>query len=378
MPIEGPVRELAPSDLLQLLYLSRRTGCLYARDESSGRDVVLELDNGSLVSATGSNLETRLGRLLVGSGRATDGQIERALSEQRSAPERRIGEILVDSRAVRAAEIERHLRLQVEEAVFDLMRWEDGLLRFEERPGRERRSIEVRLPTDAVLMDAARRLDEWTAVTATAPDPDPLPRLSAPGGAGGPPLTLRSQEWEVLAKVDGTTSLRKIALGLGRSELEVARAIYTLVSAGVVEVGARSAAAVAERPEGVEEAARAVEAALLAGDPVEAERRVNALLLTRGDAPGIHVLRGRVHASKGNWEGAIRSYEQAIELDPLLPTAYFHLARAAVHIGDLRSASTALTTYRRLPDASAARRKAAERMNSGLLQLVGGLEEAKE
>lgn len=380
MPIEGPVRELAPSDLLQLLYLSRRTGRLYARDEAAGRDVSLEIENGALVGATGSNIETRLGRLLVGSGRATDGQIERALAAQRASPERRIGEILVEDRAVRAAEVERHLRLQVEEAVFDLMRWQDGSLRFEESPGRERRNIEVRLPTDAVLMDAARRLDEWTVVTATASDPDPLPRLAATGGPPRGPLTLRPGEWEVLAKVDGSTTLRVIALGLGRSELEVARAIYSLVSAGVVEVGARGSTlpVASDSGEEIEEDVRAVEAALLAGDFGEAERRVNVLLLSRSESPGLHVLRGRVLASKLEWKGALRAFEKAVELDPLFPAGYFHIARAAVRLGDFRYAGSALTTYRRLPDGSASRRRAADKLSSGLVQLVGGLEEVDE
>src|SRR5690554_5255585 len=125
MAIEGPVRELALSDLLQLLFLSRRTGSLVVRDESGDRAVVLELNTGALTGASTTSPETKLGQLLVGSGRATAGQIEAALGEQRQSPGTRLGEILVRTGAVREAVIRRHLQLQVEEAVFDLLRWKD-------------------------------------------------------------------------------------------------------------------------------------------------------------------------------------------------------------------------------------------------------------
>jgi hypothetical protein len=378
MPIEGPVRELAVSDLLQLVFLSRRTGRLFVKDEGTGRGVVLELENGALAGATGTGPEARLGRLLVGSGRATDAQIARALDDQRNNPDRRIGEILVANGAVRAAEVERHLRFQVEEAVFDLMRWQDGFLRFEEMPVSTGRSIEIRLPTDGVLMDAVRRLDEWAEVTATAPDPDPLPRLAAGGSGPGHPLTLAPPEWEVLAKVDGQTSLRKIALGLGRSELEVARAIFSLATAGVVEVTSRPAYGRGPESTEMDAEAGAIETDLAAGHLDEAERRVRQLLATRPGAAALHVLNGRVMAGRSDWPAAIGAFQRAIEIDPLLPTAYFHLARASVRNGDLSGAGRALGTYRRLPDGSLKRRGVAERMAAGLAQLVGGLEEAAE
>jgi tetratricopeptide (TPR) repeat protein len=375
MAIEGPVRELALSDLLQLLFLSRRSGNLFVRDDTGGQAVVLELEHGSLTGATGTSPETRLGHLLIGSGRATDGQVRRALGTQQVTPDRRLGEILAELGEVRAAEIQRHLRFQIEEAVFDLMRWKEGHLRFEEGEPRESGLIEVRLATDALLMDAVRRLDEWAEVTASAPNPDPLPRLAIAANGASASLSLQPLEWEVLGKVDGETSLRRIARGLGRGELEVARAIYGLATAGLVEMGSRTALSVDSGSDLMEEEIRAAEAALVEGRVGEAELRVQPLLAMRPGAAALHVLRGRILASRHEWDAAMRTFDRAIEIDPLLPTAYFHLARAAARAGDLGRAGGALGTYQRLPDNSIARRNAAEKMAAGLEQLLGGLEE---
>jgi hypothetical protein len=379
MAIEGPVRELPLSDLLQLLFLSRRTGNLIVRDEGGVEEVVLELDGGSIVGATGTSADIRLGNLLVASGRATEGQIERAVGELGREPRRRLGEALVELGEVRPAEIRRHLRLQVEEVVFDVLRWKDGHLRFEETPPRPAGMIEVRLPTDMLLMDAVRRLDEWAEVTGVTHDADPIPRLALPASGSGGRLALQPLEWEVLTKVDGASSLRTIARSLGKQELDVARAIYALVSVGLIEIGGRSSAAAASADgDPLADEIGAVEAALAEGRVGEAERRVHELLAQKPTLSILHVLRGRLRSRRREWEAAVRSFERAIEIDPLLPAAYFHLGRAAAHTGDLARARTALGTYLRLQDESSRRRRAAESMSAGLEQLLAGLEAGVE
>ncbi len=382
MAIEGPVRELALSDLLQLLFLSRRTGRLIVSDDSAGLSTMLEINGGMLIGATASTREARLGQLLIGSGRATEDQVATALEAQRLTPERRIGEILVERGAVREAEIRRHLRFQIEEAVFDLMRWEDGHLRFEEGGDWPERAIDVRLPTDGVLMEATRRLDEWAEVTASAPDPDPLPRLAGGNGATGKPLALDPLEWEVLAKVDGEHTLRRIARSLGRAELDIARAIYSLASTGVVEIGSRRSPI----PNGtngsvvdaLESEIRVIEGALRAGSTGDADRRVSALLAQRPGSAALHLLRGRVLAERGDTDDAIAMLERAVSLDPLLAPAYYHLARVAIRVADFERARTALGTYERLSDPSSARRAAAGRLATGLEQMLVALEEVGE
>jgi hypothetical protein len=382
MAIEGPVRELALSDLLQLLFLSRRTGRLIVSDDSAGNSTVLEIESGVLVGATTSSPETRLGQLLIGSGRATEDQVSAALAAQRLTPDLRLGEILVEQGAVRDVEIRRQLRLQVEEAVFDLLRWQDGHLRFEEGGDWPTRSIEVRLATDGVLMEATRRLDEWAEVTASAPDPDPLPQLASANGGSGTPLTLEPLEWEVLAKVDGEQTLRRIARSLGRAELDVARAIYSLALLGVVEIGARAQAA---RNGGhvaggdtLESEIRIVEGALRAGSTGEADRRLSALLDRWPGSAALHLLRGRVLAERGDLDAAAVVLDHAVGLDPLLAPAYYHLAHIAIRRADFERGRTALSTYERLSDTSYARRTTAARMSAALEQLLAALEEVGE
>jgi hypothetical protein len=232
MPIEGPVHELALTDLLQLLHLSRKTGRLSVRDGAGQSPVTLDLHEGALIGADRGVASSRLGRLLFLAGRASAAEVRAALEEQRARPGRRLGSILVEQGAVTRADVERQLRFQVEETVFDVVRLQSGHFRFEEARPADPGPIPLRMPTDAVLMDAVRRMDEWMEVTSTASEADPVPLLAP--AAPGPALDLAPLEWEVLGEVDGERTTRAIAQALGRGELEVARALRSLAAAGVV------------------------------------------------------------------------------------------------------------------------------------------------
>jgi tetratricopeptide (TPR) repeat protein len=375
MGIEGPIRDLALSDLLQLLFVSRRSGTLLVTGGPGGRRVSLELIDGALSGASGDGPDTRLGRLLVLSGRITEAQLERALAIQRAGDARRIGEILVELGLARPAEVVRQLRFQIEEAVFDLLRWQEGHVHFADARSASPPGLEVRLATDAALMEAARRLDEWSVVTASAVRREPLPRLSTRAGAADTTLSLEPLEWEILAEVDGETPLLAIARRLGRGELEVARALYGLAEAGVLEVDGhaerRGDGGAATARDGLAHA----EKALAEGRTDEAEQRAAAIASRYPELAAVHALLGRIRTRRGDWPGAIEALERSIGLDPLTPVTYFHLGRARVRAGYLEGAREALTTALRLGDGSEPHHGAAARMVGGLGELLAALAE---
>ena len=134
MAIEGPLRELALSDVFQLLDLSRKTGTLSIRTESNKRPALVRFDRGGVVGAVLGTGGDRLGHLLVRAGRVTEGHIEQARLIQEKTPGMPLGAILVEQGFVSAGEVQRQLRFQIQEAVFELMQWKDGYFRFEESP----------------------------------------------------------------------------------------------------------------------------------------------------------------------------------------------------------------------------------------------------
>lgn len=239
MAIEGPLRELGIHDVFQLLDLSRKTGVLTVVSELRDNEGFVQFENGRIVGASIRSNPHRLGDLLVRSGRLTDADMARAQAAQQRGDQRRLGEILVALGLVTLKEIERQVRLQIEAVVFELMSWREGTFRFEEGVTYDLpRDATVAFPTESLLMEGARRIDEWSRIADRVPHLGMIPYLTPPDEDHPAMLDLLPAEWQVLAMIDGDADLRGIAQGAAMSEFDVARIIYGLVSTGVIRLRA--------------------------------------------------------------------------------------------------------------------------------------------
>jgi len=241
MAIEGPLRELGIHDVFQLLDLSRKTGVLRVTSELRDDEGLVNFDNGRVVHASVRSKPMTTEMLLLQSGRVSEHDVDKARARQANGrTDRDVIDLLVDIGAITQRELERQLRLQVESVVFDLMSWREGFFSFEERPRDDNmRDIRITVSTESLLMEGARRIDEWSRIEDVIPNLDVIPEL-APVDTdrdGGAMLDLLPHEWQVLTMIDGERDLRGIAASLGRDEFEIAKIAYGLATTGVIVVG---------------------------------------------------------------------------------------------------------------------------------------------
>lgn len=242
MAIEGPLRELGIHDVFQLLDLSRKTGVLRVTSELREDEGIVAFDNGRVVHAAIRSKATPVEIALLHAGRITEADLDKARARQANGRVKRdVVESLVEIGAITQRELERQLRLQIESVVFELMAWHEGFFSFEERP-REEITIDARITvsTESLLMEGARRIDEWSRIEDVIPNLEVVPEL-APVDAdreanGGAMLDLLPHEWQVLTMIDGQRDLRAIAASLGRDEFEIAKIAYGLATTGVIVV----------------------------------------------------------------------------------------------------------------------------------------------
>src|SRR2546430_2276081 len=301
--------------------------------------------------------------------------------QQRQGDKRRLGEILVALGAITPRELERQLRFQVEEVIFEVMSWREGYFSFVEGPLLDvPPAATVRIPTEALLMEGARRIDEWSRIESRIPHLGVIAALAPPPSDGGGELDLLPPEWEVLAAVDGQRDVRAIARELGRSEFDVAKTLFGLESAGVV-VLADPGTLRRERTSGATDLAALVgqaEEALARKDfetargmaeqagslhphdpvlhpllgPVRAARRVAVNGLERpphlADA---HDLYARILADKRDYERAFDEWDMARRIAPGHMGALKGLAFLYFKVGDVAQAVAHLEEAERVaPD----------------------------
>src|SRR5688572_7648899 len=345
MAIEGPLQELSIQDVLQLLDLAHKTGVLTIRSESLDDEAIVHFSKGAIVFAVRRRSTRRLGQLLIRSGKLTQRELDAALDLQRRDPMRRLAEILLEMGSISEEELERQLRFQMEETIYEVMAWDEGYFRFEERAEISSNRLLARVRVESLLMEGARRIDEWTRLESKVPGTDAIPSL-APGKEGeSTPLELKPEEWEVLAEIDGERDLGQIAAHLGRSSFEVARTIYGLLTTGVVLVQERHSAITQSE---MQRAVAEIDQLLDDNKLEDAEKIATELERNHPDNAEVAVLAGRTFAAQGRMRAATEAFTRAVGLDPLLADAHYLLGFSAVRTGELDRASTAWDTYLRL------------------------------
>ncbi|MEO6210960.1 MAG: DUF4388 domain-containing protein [Gemmatimonadaceae bacterium] len=376
MAIEGPLRELGIHDVFQLLDLSRKTGALTVTSVLRDNQGTVYFDHGAVVFAAIRSNPHPLGELLLRSGKITEADLARARDSQRALQSRRmLGELLVESGSLTSKELERQVRFQVEEVVFELMSWREGFFSFEEQEvSNAPAEANIRISTESLLMEAARRIDEWSRIEGKVAHLGVIPVLAPVADDHPGFLDLRPREWEVLAEIDGSRDLRAIATLLAQSEFDVARVAYGLLSTGIVEL--RNGVHPSEAPgDGATPASpttvaplEAAVSALHSGEPQVALAICERITAETPELAEGHLLYARVLNRLGRQGDAAIAVARGIEADPLNAELHAESGYCAAWAGDYLDALASWERSLRLnpgsPDAQRIRaaRDAASRL----------------
>ena len=350
MAIEGPLRELGIHDVFQLLDLSRKTGALRVTSDLRDDEGFVLFDGGRVLHASVRSNPTSIERILRQAGKITDADIAAAQAVT-DRPAEGLGDRLVSAGVISQREMERYLRQAIEHVVFELMSWREGFFSFEEKPvGDLPLDARIRISTESLLMEGARRIDEWSRIADKVPSLSVVPSLAPPDAERDSVVDLLPHEWEVLMMIDGEQDLRAIAGSLGRSEFEVAKIAFGLVSTGVVVLQApdratprsvtvvRGAAAALERGR----------TSFAAGKFEEALSAARSALAADPSSVDGHRLAARALARLGRHADAVEQLRRAVQVDPLTPDVHLDLGFAAVRVGDFGNARASWEHFLRL------------------------------
>lgn len=176
MAFQGSLKEIPLPDIIQLVSVSGKTGVFLLEKENERGEIYLQ--NGQIVHAIYNTLEG-------------------------------------------------------EEAIYGLSIWSDGDFHFQ--PGVEPEKITIHKSNTNLLMEAARRLDEWKILKKKIPTLDAIPIL-VPRKEWQKEVILSPHEWAVITHIDGKRSLEDLARELKWSTFDVAKILYGLIAQNLVEL----------------------------------------------------------------------------------------------------------------------------------------------
>lgn len=340
MAIRGNLREASLADVLQLLAIGQKTGCLsVAGDGSFG---TIHFDGGRIAYAGIVNRRDRLGDRLVRHGALAADTLARVAASSAAADDRELADALLDAGAVDAETLEPHYRAQVEEAVYQLFSWTHGTFTFEADPRPAGRDALVSISADSLLLEGARRVDEWTLIAKKIPSLDLIFEVDAARVAAREAPLAPEQE-RLLPFIDGTLDVSSIVERSGLGEFTVGKAIFGLLTAGYAHRVGRSAARRQPSPESrVAEHRNLGVAFYRTGMYDEAQREFRRVLELRETDGAARFYLGLVQLQRGEWADAEATLRRAAAEPDATPAVLHNLAYALERLGRLDESGAAL------------------------------------
>lgn len=260
MALRGTLRDFSLGEILQLIGFQRKTGILTI--EGSEDTVSISFVDGMVVAADSlkRQLDNRLGTLLVRARKLDPAALAGALDEGRRTKQK-LGDVLLTKRLISPEDIREALRTQIMNLIYRLFRWEDGRYYFSQESHIDYDKDNFRpVPTENILMESARMIDEWPLIQKRIPSLDVVFKKAE----GTESLHLVSEEasqkpagalvvtpveallWEL---VDGRKSVMDITESTFLSDFDVVKALDQMLGRHlIVEVQRPTAAAATAVP----------------------------------------------------------------------------------------------------------------------------------
>lgn len=234
MALKGNLRDFTLTQLLNLVNLARKTGCLTVSGTSD--TAKLYFAEGKLIQAGLDSRPEDLGEILLRNGKLTEEQY-RALSGQPGVTtDKGLGLLAVNRRYITQEEILRQVRGHILEIIYLLFTWEDGTFRFDPNFAPPDGAITVSMALEGIIMEGSRRIQEWERLQDEIPDLDAFVRFTDRPDVKMRNINLTVEEWKVISFINPRNNLRRIAKYSSMNDFQIRKIIYGLLSAGLVEI----------------------------------------------------------------------------------------------------------------------------------------------
>lgn len=310
MAIQSSIEELGLFDLFQVLHMNGKTGRLIITDRSCSREAIILFDEGRVCMASVHDRSPKSIENLLEDWGVVD---SKSVSEIQSAIKnhRNLIECLEAEGISSRNHLENFFAARIRDCVYDVFKWESGDCRFIEEDLDPRREVIVKLNTENLILEGARRIDEWSNIKSKVPSRHSVFMLCQ-GNEQEQRLNLKPLEWEVLSLIDGNRSVNEINDSVGGDLFTTSKLIYGLVVMGVIDLVAdEDPAADTDNEERIEELVR----------------------------------RGREYYGRLNLEKAAAEFEKALQIDQecfealrMLGEIYYKLDRLSEALVYLRKA----------------------------------------
>ena len=230
MAIQGTLKTMSLTDLLQFLAAGRKTGTLKFDRGNVSKQVYFE--NGLIVGSKSNDPREYLGQVLLHYGKVDESQLQSAREIQRTSGAR-LGEVLVQQGFLTEEEVLEILKTRTLDAIYDLFVWNEGEFEFYDDEPLPADLIVIEVEPTTVIMEGIYRLDELARYRTLVPSDRSIMELNAGWTSS---LKLGKEYRRILYFVEKRMTVAEICYHMHASAFHVYGQLYTLVGEGVARV----------------------------------------------------------------------------------------------------------------------------------------------
>jgi len=233
MPLEGDLKSFNLASIFQLISQDRLTGALKIKRKNELIDIGFY--EGQITGAfyeRGEGVE-RLEQYLVKSGFIKKNLFE-MIKEIHQETKRPVMNIILEDKYLTPEEVDRVIRFKIQEVIDVVFTWQEGEFKFDEGSIIYPKSIiKIRLNTESVVLETARRFDEWPRIIKAISSGDLVYRKIE-----RPELKLRLPEDQerVLSLIDDYRSVDDLVEISGLGKFHTYSCLYHLQTTGQIEL----------------------------------------------------------------------------------------------------------------------------------------------
>jgi len=233
MSLTGNLSTMSLAEIFQWLNTGSKTGTLRLESKAGlVKDVYFH--QGTITSASSSDPRELIGQYLLNSQKISEQQLVDALERQRQ-DHVLLGKILVQENILKAGELSDILSTISEEIIFDLFLWKEGKFEFYDGKLPDRELPNMSLDITHIVLEGARREDEWIQIKNAFPDEATVIRPNVEKIAESLPLS--NEQANLLKFIDGRRSILEISRCVRVPKFTVCRTLLDLHDTGLIETG---------------------------------------------------------------------------------------------------------------------------------------------
>ena len=231
MSFAGNLNTVSLPDVFQLIFTSKMTGALKITKDKDEK--IIYFKSGMLIFATSNDSQDLFGNILVKKGRISREDLNKVIAGQQSG--KKIGALLVEKNLFTREEIIEGLKMQIEEIVYSLFGWKDGLFEFLQDKTPHPDSILSELNPMNIIMEGTRRIDEWEELKKVLPPDNTILELARDPAFRTDEIHLTKNEIILMALIGSGKTLSKIIEDSYLDRFITCKALANLLQQGLLK-----------------------------------------------------------------------------------------------------------------------------------------------